>query len=632
MALKSNKYGFIVGISDNEFSKTLSELSEISDNTEDSNNILKKILKLDTREYKNSRRRKNYIKKAQKTKEYKPEKQDKATPVKKTKWYKSVLNQLKKGDKDSFKWNKKQDKKLEDIKNKSTKSGGGLLQGIALLSLLLKGAGARVAGSFLSRFVMAGMAMKGASKVAGWAFAKNNKNNKNTTINKKDGFLKRGLKNAKNIPLLRRVPILGALLAGGTVGASELFSKKSRKEKNKVIGSEVGRAGGAIAGMATGATIGTMILPVIGTAIGGAIGAWFGSDAGSILGEKASEFFDTDIWSSIKKYHKKAVDIMSGVFEGADKVASKAKEGHSWAVDKTSNGIEWVANLRKSLINKTSDAMTWGAQKKRQVSLKTSDLIDSVTGKVTGRGGASTKSVKRVLEQIAIGEGTAGTAGYDTTFSYGKWDKKGRKKLTEMTLGEVKAHQAEMINNQRRAGKGRDERSSATGKYQFISKTLRNTQNEMGVRDDEIFTPELQDRMGEHLARKYGGLNKYLKSSRTKSDMYNLQSGLSSQWSSVSNPGTGVSSHTFGGKTQRSVNSLGNMRKLYSDLGTGVKSVVPRVNTEIKPLVMPTYEKETKKITKNANTAKKDSIVRIENDTRDVPDRKIAHIVSGGIS
>jgi len=405
-----------------------------------------------------------------------------------------------------------------------------------MLALLFKGAGAKVVGSLMSRMVMGAMAVKGIGSVAKWAFATDKKDKKtsgkNSGKNKKGGklgFLRKGLEKAKGVPLLRRVPILGAMLAGGTIAGSELFSKKSRTEKNKVIGSEVGGAGGAVAGMAVGASIGTAILPVVGTAIGGALGAWFGSDAGSILGEKASEFFDTDIWEDIKKYHQKAVDLMSSAFEAIDNVATKAKDGYDWTVNKASDGMSWVADLRQSLIDKTSSAMTWGAEKKKQVVSKSSNLIDSVTGKITGRGGASTRAVKRVLEQISIGEGTAGTDGYNTTFANGKYDQTGRKKLTEMTLGEVKAHQRQMINNQKRAGKGKNARSSATGKYQFISKTLRNTQNEMGIRDDEIFTPELQDRMGEHLARKHGGLNKYLKSSRTSSDMYRLQKGLSSQ-------------------------------------------------------------------------------------------------------
>jgi hypothetical protein len=74
----------------------------------------------------------------------------------------------------------------------------------------------------------------------------------------------------------------------------------------------------------------------------------------------------------------------------------------------------------------------------------------------------------------AINRGKAGDTAGGATARYGK-------PLTQMTLGEVKALQAQELN--------------AVGKYQFIEGTLREAAAEAGITDDMLFNEAVQDRI-----------------------------------------------------------------------------------------------------------------------------------------
>jgi muramidase (phage lysozyme) len=66
--------------------------------------------------------------------------------------------------------------------------------------------------------------------------------------------------------------------------------------------------------------------------------------------------------------------------------------------------------------------------------------------------------------------------------------------VSRMTLSQVRKYQNMML----AAGS----KSSACGGYQFIKKTLIATMLEMGLSGDEVWTPDLQDRMALHLMEK----------------------------------------------------------------------------------------------------------------------------------
>ena len=127
-----------------------------------------------------------------------------------------------------------------------------------------------------------------------------------------------------------------------------------------------------------------------------------------------------------------------------------------------------------------------------------------------------------LLDRIAVGEGTGGPDGYDTTFGYRKYDPPGgRKPLAEMTLDELEVYQRGMV--------ARGARSSAAGRYQILRETAGELRGRMGLSGDEKFTPELQDRMARELLRKRRW-DDYVAGRITQDQ---LQDELATEWASI---------------------------------------------------------------------------------------------------
>lgn len=151
-----------------------------------------------------------------------------------------------------------------------------------------------------------------------------------------------------------------------------------------------------------------------------------------------------------------------------------------------------------------------------------------------------------LLDAISTAEGTTDAnarkhgyaSGYDVTLGYGKFGgKPGEgKPLSEMTVGEVKQLQKSMLNHP-----ANTLNSSAVGKYQVVGKTLRGVQAQMGFKDSDVFSPELQDKIGEHLL-KGRGLEDFKKG---KIDAARFQGNLANEWASIPHPATGqATQHT----------------------------------------------------------------------------------------
>lgn len=142
-----------------------------------------------------------------------------------------------------------------------------------------------------------------------------------------------------------------------------------------------------------------------------------------------------------------------------------------------------------------------------------------------------------LLEQIARGEGTDDVrakqkgfgSGYDVTLGYGKFNKPTDKPLSQMTLAEVKKLQKEILGNSGRLN------SSAVGKYQIVGTTLRGLQKSMGLDDNTVFSPELQDAMAKKLLEGRG-LNKYMSGQISREQ---FQKNLVPEWASIADPHTG---------------------------------------------------------------------------------------------
>jgi hypothetical protein len=134
--------------------------------------------------------------------------------------------------------------------------------------------------------------------------------------------------------VLKRVPLLGSLLAavgaGAGVLASETDDTTTRAEKDKSTGKAIGGGAGSIAGMmaggAAGAAIGAWAGPV-GLAIGGVVGAvaggFFGEKGGDIVGATVggwvTEIRAADIPGMISRVWGKTTDTMVTAWAGTTK-------------------------------------------------------------------------------------------------------------------------------------------------------------------------------------------------------------------------------------------------------------------------------------------------------------------------
>jgi muramidase (phage lysozyme) len=107
-----------------------------------------------------------------------------------------------------------------------------------------------------------------------------------------------------------------------------------------------------------------------------------------------------------------------------------------------------------------------------------------------------------ILNLLGKTEGTDRGRGYNETLGYGAFTG-GDVDITSMSLDDVDALQTDML-----AHPNNKWNSSALGRYQIIRTTLRGLKKELGLSGDEIFTPELQDRLAQALLERRG-LSRY---------------------------------------------------------------------------------------------------------------------------
>lgn len=118
--------------------------------------------------------------------------------------------------------------------------------------------------------------------------------------------------------------------------------------------------------------------------------------------------------------------------------------------------------------------------------------------------------------------GTKGVAG-------GKIGHSGKKDLSSMTLNEI------IESSEKKTGTDKD-RVFAAGRYQIITPTLKDSMKKMGLKGDEKFTPEMQDKIfKETLVPK--SVNDYL--SGKSEDKEKAQVDLAKVWRSFADPRTG---------------------------------------------------------------------------------------------
>lgn len=406
------------------------------------------------------------------------------------------------------------------------------------------------------------------------------------------GLLSVLLKGGKG--LLKRVPLLGALVGGGLLA----------KDWNKLDNKGRGKGIGSIAGMGIGGVLGSFLGPV-GT-IGGAM---LGEKLGSIFGEKVGGWVDhlkdINFGEIFKSVVSKVVDVGKNTF------------------------IPW--KLGTAVGNGVSSL--WDGAK---------NLGRSVFG--GGDIGAATGNYAPLLDSIAAGEargGAFGTSGYDAV--YGGASIKPSKPISQMTVGEVKAYQQQLVN----AGN----KSTAVGRYQFIRNkgAFSKMAAEAGLKDTDIFDAKAQDALAIH----YLGGKKNVDRMIKKGDGVELANKTSQVFASMKNAsgrgtydGDGLNTARHGGVAEMREVS----RQVAANQANGTATVKaeqpkasnPKAKTQqamiFKPgaprppaIQVPKVTPELAKIGKNITAAAQSRTPSDANVPQTVSDRSIAHVLSGGL-
>jgi muramidase (phage lysozyme) len=127
---------------------------------------------------------------------------------------------------------------------------------------------------------------------------------------------------------------------------------------------------------------------------------------------------------------------------------------------------------------------------------------------------------KSLLDQISKSEGTGDTnsrSGYDTIYGYGQTPKP----LSQMTLDEVRQQQDQM------------DGPTPVGRYQINKGTLGDLQNKLGLSDDTVFSPEVQDQMAQQLMAQRGKWKDFI-NGQISADQFGQN--VSGTWSSLQKP------------------------------------------------------------------------------------------------
>jgi muramidase (phage lysozyme) len=178
----------------------------------------------------------------------------------------------------------------------------------------------------------------------------------------------------------------------------------------------------------------------------------------------------------------------------------------------------------------------------------TIDQVDP--GKLAIGWAPGTEPMRTLLERISAGEGTSDAAarghypsgsGYDVAYGY----RATPAPLSQMRLGEVDELQSQMG------------RPAPMGKYQILQSTMGDLRHDLGLKGDEIFSPDLQDRMARHLLEKRHW-NEYVDG---RENARGFQRRLASEWDSIAMPDTGLTGsghvpHTSSAQIQDAISQI----------------------------------------------------------------------------
>lgn len=346
------------------------------------------------------------------------------------------------------------------------------------------------------------------------------------------GLLGKGGKGlTKLLKLGKGLPVVGALL---TALSFSDWKSQNTKEKGGTVGSFAGGTIGAIAGS---------LLGPVGTLIGGMAGAWVGDKLGSTVAPYFKEWTDSlkaaDLPGILKAGWDSFIDLATKAFNltPAGKSASLIKDGYDWIKQKLSGNSSGTSLLfRKQYGGKGLDQPAqFGG-----VSLNS----------------FSASEYAPILDEIARGESTKGafgTSGYDAVYSGAPI--RPPKPISQMTFGEVKAYQKQLI----KAGS----ESTGAGRYQNIwnKGAFAKMAAQAGFKDSDIYNAENQDKLAIHYAGGKKQLDKWIE---TKNSVA-LANKTSQQWAGVKNA-RGVGNYDGDGLNKARHGGVEAMRKASEEI------------------------------------------------------------------
>lgn len=312
-------------------------------------------------------------------------------------WYKRIWNELRGQRKDQSTFHKVEQKTLQQIDDKTGGGGrgilglvGGLLSKIPGMGLLgrVLGTGARGAGG------LAGLALRGGKG------------------------------------LFRRIPLLGALFAGGSAAASiagfaddpNASPEENREKRFTGGGSGIGALIGGGIGTLLGGPIGSVIGGMIGDKVGELVGKWLSTLDWAKIGATISDTWDSAvkdfsaIWDSVGKWLKDKFGIVTGLANQAnDYVKEKTGVDVKATTVQVANAVSSAAKDTASVAKKAAGVAT-GYVADRVTKMATPLVAAGKAAKdwVLGKTSQFFESGNRGAAAISSGHGDHGGASYGT--------------------------------------------------------------------------------------------------------------------------------------------------------------------------------------------------------------------------
>ena len=338
---------------------------------------------------------------------------------------------------------------------------------------------------------------------------------------------------ASMLPMLKAIPLLGAVL-GGVGDAGLEYAEGGSAGSSMVAGG--GAIAGGMSGMTAGATIGAVGGP-IGIAIGGLIGSIVGGIAGSGIATSFAGSSDKEKDANLinRNLEERGIIDINDILPGESSTIKSPEKLSDLSMNEL-QALLYVDDFSDDDTQLIKETLELKQKNRVKLSKESQNMMDrnnkkSLTGE-TMETSTDREAIDGMLDKIGKAESNNN---YDAEWGGGKFGDRGNKKLTEMTMGEVKAYQKEMLNTQKDMGKNAGQRSSALGKYQFISGSMKEAQLMSGLSDDDLYSEENQDKMGEMWLKKRGGMDKFMKSNKTNQDADKFQNKVATQWASMKN-------------------------------------------------------------------------------------------------